>query len=1116
MVTTATVAADTIYVEGPVYNGTDLHDIVSLDNSDFVEMNASNFAGFIQGESLRIYGGDFVLGRTIQEEGLVYETRIEQAEYESSAWEGETYPIMGFFGNEYVPLKDNPDKIATLLIDNDEEHTFNVGEVLYLGSGYALVFKQVDVEGDKVWMEFSKDGEFIDDHVITVPPEGATWVFDTDVAYEEDVEIMRVHVTTLDLNNNSVVIKGLWLIDADNVLEIDNGDEFGVFEVWSTSTGGGLTLKNGDSIFLTRDSMQEIAEDLMFKVVDSDDLTFNLIKEYVEPREPKTITVDDDGGFDYTTIKDAVNNAINGDIILVYSGNYTENVTVDKQLTIKSQSGNPDDTIIQAGDSSSHIFYVPVDNVTISGFTFKGATKDSIAGIYLHGVNNNVLTNNKLSNNYYGISLYCSTNNTLRNNTMSNNIYNFGAYSYSFTCNMNNDIDTSNSVDGKLIYYLVNVSDVVIDSSSNAGTVYCISCQNVSINDLSLENNHYGIRLYDTNNLIIDNNTVSNNVYGIFQGISRNNMLSNNTVSDNNYGAFLFDSNNNTLINNNVNLNKENGIDFWKSNNNTLINNNVNSNEKSGIYLSYSSNNMLNNNTANANNAFGIYLRDSSNNNTLTSNTVSNNYDDGIALSSSSYNNLNNNTASNNTYIGIRLWDSSDNTLNDNTANSNNASGIRMMNSSYNTLTDNTASNNAAGIMISVDSNDNLIYNNYFNNTNNVEYDGTNTGNNIWNITQTVGTNIVGGPLLGGNYWVHPNGTGFSVDTADSNKDGICDEQYNLSETEFDYLPLSIVVDNLMPVISITSPADGSSTTASSIAVSGLVNGTGSLPVVTVNDIVAEPTILNFSGTFTAMVPLVMGTNTIYANVTDAAGNTNTTPVNVTRTSSGSNGGGGGGGSGATSEAFENIALKNVKTEDIVGGLAISYIFDEEQNAIQYINFSALRNYGRVSTTIEVLKNRSAMVDESAPGVVYSNLNIWVGRAGFATEDNIADPVIGFSVAKEWLIGNGIDENSITLYRHNEGKWNALNTMKIGEDDSYIYFEAETPGFSPFAIAGEVDDGTVTDNTISDDELSNPGDDTESVEEDIPTAESNDIPGFSIFTSVFVLVFACLSQKRKN
>ncbi|MCD4800528.1 MAG: PGF-pre-PGF domain-containing protein [Methanococcoides sp.] len=198
--------------------------------------------------------------------------------------------------------------------------------------------------------------------------------------------------------------------------------------------------------------------------------------------------------------------------------------------------------------------------------------------------------------------------------------------------------------------------------------------------------------------------------------------------------------------------------------------------------------------------------------------------------------------------------------------------------------------------------------------------------------------------------------------------------------------------------------------------------------------------------------------------------------INTPKTSGGSSGGGGGG-SGATGETFENIAFKDVKTENILGGLEISYTFDEERNAIEYINLSALRNYGRVSATVEVLNDDSSMVDESAPGIVYSNLNIWVGKSGFATEDNIADLVIGFSVAKDWFTENGIDDNSIVLYRHSGGNWNALNTMKVGEDDSYIYFEAKTPGFSPFAITGE------TNSVVSEDEWLTATDTNTSTEE---------------------------------
>jgi hypothetical protein len=56
---------------------------------------------------------------------------------------------------------------------------------------------------------------------------------------------------------------------------------------------------------------------------------------------------------------------------------------------------------------------------------------------------------------------------------------------------------------------------------------------------------------------------------------------------------------------------------------------------------------------------------------------------------------------------------------------------------------------------------DNIIYNNYFNNTNNAWDDE----NNQWNVTTiTSGTNIIGYPYLGGNYWHDYNGIDIDGD----------------------------------------------------------------------------------------------------------------------------------------------------------------------------------------------------------------------------------------------------------------------------------------------------------------------------------------------------------------
>lgn len=176
-----------------------------------------------------------------------------------------------------------------------------------------------------------------------------------------------------------------------------------------------------------------------------------------------------------------------------------------------------------------------------------------------------------------------------------------------------------------------------------------------------------------------------------------------------------------------------------------------------------------------------------------------------------------------------------------------------------------------------------------------------------------------------------------------------------------------------------------------------------------------------------------------------------TNPIIVPPPSSG----GGGRGSGTSGEKYENIEVKDVVREQNIINEETSYEFKEESNAIETIKFTALKNAGEVSATIEVLKGRSALVKTDPPGHVYQNMNIWVGKSGFATSNNIADVNVGFKVEKSWIEDNDIVVSTIRLRRNHDDVWNPLPTKKSGEDDKYLYFESKTPGFSPFSITGD-------------------------------------------------------------
>ncbi len=174
--------------------------------------------------------------------------------------------------------------------------------------------------------------------------------------------------------------------------------------------------------------------------------------------------------------------------------------------------------------------------------------------------------------------------------------------------------------------------------------------------------------------------------------------------------------------------------------------------------------------------------------------------------------------------------------------------------------------------------------------------------------------------------------------------------------------------------------------------------------------------------------------------------------------SSGGGGGGGGGSSGTSGENFTNIELKEKYEEAIYKDKTTSYRFKADNNPVIYINITGNINAGLISTTVEVLKGISTLVTKAAhpPGIVYKNLNLWVGTSGFGTSKNIKGAVIGFKVLKSWITDNDIEGSDLNLVRWDGTTWVKLETEVKKKDEIYTYFEAKTTAFSPFAITARM------------------------------------------------------------
>ncbi|MCQ1535082.1 TIGR04279 domain-containing protein [Methanosarcina sp. KYL-1] len=229
--------------------------------------------------------------------------------------------------------------------------------------------------------------------------------------------------------------------------------------------------------------------------------------------------------------------------------------------------------------------------------------------------------------------------------------------------------------------------------------------------------------------------------------------------------------------------------------------------------------------------------------------------------------------------------------------------------------------------------------------------------------------------------------------------------------------------------------------------------------------------------------------------------------------------GSGGGGSGSP-EPASNVKAKELAQQFVSNGHRVRFEFTREGSSVGYVEFDARKTAGKITAIIEELKGKSSLTPTKPEGEIYSYLNIWVGNEGFPTPENIENPIVGFRVSRAWITENKIGEDSIVLQHFSENQWNPLPTVKVSEDEEYIYFEAETPGFSPFAITSRKKTIVI---------------EAKSGEKEIMSIETNQEPGasqepettggklttviskfISFFVGVMIVIMMTLTLKKKK
>ena len=254
-------------------------------------------------------------------------------------------------------------------------------------------------------------------------------------------------------------------------------------------------------------------------------ITFSIISAG-HSLEKKTIIVDDEGDGDYTSIQKAVTHARDGDIILVYSGEYNEEVIIsDKSITIEGIAhelgmGNDTGKPVITVEKEKFGIFIQSDNCTVKNMKIIGKDGYGWAGIGIRKGNYNRIINNDISKMiYWGIEVVGNFNYIFGNNIS----YAFGG---GVQINKCGNIVVSNKIS--------NCRDRGIQISSGS--------KNTTIRRNIVEYCNPGIMVYGaTNTKIIENNFSCNEV-GIAVVNSLFTIVSHNNIIDNTYSAGISDA----------------------------------------------------------------------------------------------------------------------------------------------------------------------------------------------------------------------------------------------------------------------------------------------------------------------------------------------------------------------------------------------------------------------------------------------------------------------------------------------------------------------------------------------------------------------------------------------
>lgn len=300
-----------------------------------------------------------------------------------------------------------------------------------------------------------------------------------------------------------------------------------------------------------------------------------------------TITVDDDGNADHSSIQNAISSASEGDEIIVRQGTYHEKVEIDTTITMRGDG--PESTFIIGRNSGSTVL-VSAPDVTVSGFHITGSGSElRNGGIKVISSGNTIINVNCSGNGYGGIVI------SNAQHTMLSGV-----------------IATSNGNSGIELFQSPYTTIENCTLKQNPNGVNSAFSPDSSFSGLFVRSNNHGLKLYRSSRSSIDSSTIRGNSFGIFIHDCEQ-IVTDGSIFIGNTFAFAFELCHENVLQDLVFTHNTNGLIFWKTDNSQVRDCNFSVNEI-GLRLDRSNNNSLQDNLF-IDNPLGIRVEDNSKDN---------------------------------------------------------------------------------------------------------------------------------------------------------------------------------------------------------------------------------------------------------------------------------------------------------------------------------------------------------------------------------------------------------------------------------------------------------------------------------------------------------------------